>query len=107
MRSDQVMDSPDDMADAYRVELRRLLDAVDSIPPDLLSAPIHGDWTIKELLVHLARLGPRGGRERRRRARRTGRASAHRPPEFRASAGGSTSQGRLRVPPPANARNRS
>jgi uncharacterized protein (TIGR03083 family) len=54
MRSDQVMDSPADMAAAYRAELRRLLDAVDRIPADLLSAPIHGDWTIKELLVHLA-----------------------------------------------------
>lgn len=54
MRSDQVMDSPDAMAAAYRAELRRLLDAVDRIPANLLSAPIHGDWTIKELLVHLA-----------------------------------------------------
>jgi len=54
MRSDQVMATPDDMAVAYRTELRRLLDAVDRIPADLLSEPIHGDWTIKELLVHLA-----------------------------------------------------
>jgi hypothetical protein len=54
MRSDQVMDSPDTMAAAYRTELRRLLDAVDRIPADLQSAPIHDDWTIKELLVHLA-----------------------------------------------------
>src|SRR5215469_15135978 len=54
MRSDQVMASPDDMAAAYRAEMRRLLDAVDRIPADLLTEPIHGDWTIKELLVHLA-----------------------------------------------------
>jgi hypothetical protein len=54
MRSDQVMESPDAMAAVYRAELRRLLDAVDRIPADLLGAPIHGDWTIKELLVHLA-----------------------------------------------------
>ena len=47
MRGDQVMESPDDVAAAYRAELRRLLDAVDRIPPDLLSEPIHGDWTIK------------------------------------------------------------
>src|SRR5215469_8914455 len=54
MRSDQVMESPDDMAAAYRAELRRLLDAVDRIPERLLTTPIHGDWTIKEVLVHLA-----------------------------------------------------
>jgi hypothetical protein len=54
MRSDQVMDSPDQMAAAYRAEMRRLLDTVDSIPTHLLAAPIHGDWTVKEILVHLA-----------------------------------------------------
>jgi hypothetical protein len=54
MRSDHVMESPDAMAAAYRDELRRLLDGVDRIPAELLDAPIHGDWTIGEVLVHLA-----------------------------------------------------
>jgi uncharacterized protein (TIGR03083 family) len=54
MRSDQVMDSPDQMAAAYRTEMRRLLDAVARIPADRLGAPIHGDWTVQEILVHLA-----------------------------------------------------
>jgi uncharacterized damage-inducible protein DinB len=48
------MKTPALMAAAYREEMDRLLDAVDRIPVELLSAPIHGDWTIRELLVHLA-----------------------------------------------------
>jgi hypothetical protein len=54
MRADQAMDSPQQMAAAYRAEMRRLLDAVERIPTKLLAAPIHGDWTVKEVLVHLA-----------------------------------------------------
>jgi uncharacterized protein (TIGR03083 family) len=54
MRSDHVMDSPAQMGAAYRAEMRRLLDAVDRIPSERLAAPIHGDWTVKEVLVHLA-----------------------------------------------------
>lgn len=54
MRSEHVMDSPDQMAAAYRMEMRRLLDAIDRIPGERLAMPIHGDWTVKEVLVHLA-----------------------------------------------------
>jgi hypothetical protein len=54
MRTDQVMDSPEQMAAAYRTEMGRLSHVVAQIPPELLAAPIHGDWTIKEVLVHLA-----------------------------------------------------
>jgi hypothetical protein len=54
MRADQALDSPQLMAAAYQAEMRRLLDAVDCVPPELLAAPIHGDWTVKEVLVHLA-----------------------------------------------------
>ncbi len=42
------------MAAAYQAELRRLLNAVERIPVELLAVPIHDDWTIKEVLVHLA-----------------------------------------------------
>lgn len=48
------MDSPEQMAAAYRAEMRRLLDAVNRIPTELLAAPIHRDWTVREVLVHLA-----------------------------------------------------
>lgn len=48
------MGSPQQMAAAYQADLRRLLDAVERIPAELLAVPIHDDWTIKEVLVHLA-----------------------------------------------------
>jgi uncharacterized damage-inducible protein DinB len=48
------METPELMAAAYRAEMERLLEVVDGIPPELLTAPIHGDWTVKEVLVHLA-----------------------------------------------------
>jgi len=54
MRGDQAMDSPEQMAAAYQAEMRRLLDAVERIPVELVAAPIHGDWTVKEVLAHLA-----------------------------------------------------
>jgi hypothetical protein len=54
MRADQAMDSPQLMSATYLAEMRRLLDAVDRIPMELLAVPIHDDWTIREVLVHLA-----------------------------------------------------
>jgi hypothetical protein len=48
------MDTPELMAAEYRTDMRRLLAAVDSIPEERLAEPIHGDWTIREVLVHLA-----------------------------------------------------
>ncbi len=48
------MDSPGQMAAAYRADMRRLLDAVDRIPTELIASPIHGDWTVREVLVHVA-----------------------------------------------------
>jgi len=54
MRADQARDTPAEAAAAYRADMRRLLDAVDRIPEALLAAPVHGDWTIREVLVHLA-----------------------------------------------------
>jgi hypothetical protein len=54
MRADQAMDSPQLMSATYQAEMRRLLAAVDRIPTDLLAVPIHDDWTIREVLVHLA-----------------------------------------------------
>jgi hypothetical protein len=54
MRTDNVMDTPEQAAAVYRSEMRRLLDVVDGIPSELLATPIHGDWTINEVLVHLA-----------------------------------------------------
>lgn len=48
------METPEQMAAAYRAEMRRLLGAVDRIPAVLLATPIHGDWTVNEVLVHLA-----------------------------------------------------
>src|SRR5215471_10129457 len=53
MRADQAMDSPQLMSATYQTEMRRLLDAVDRIPTELLAVPIHDDWTIREVLVHL------------------------------------------------------
>jgi hypothetical protein len=54
MRADQAMDSPQLMSATYQAEMGRLLDAADRIPTELLAVPIHGDWTIREVLVHLA-----------------------------------------------------
>jgi hypothetical protein len=54
VRTDDEMETPEQMAAAYRAEMGRLLAAVDRIPVELLTAPIHGDWTIREVLVHLA-----------------------------------------------------
>lgn len=54
MRADQAMDSPEQMAATYQAEMRRLLDVVERIPMEQLAAPIHGDWTVKEVLAHLA-----------------------------------------------------
>lgn len=54
MRADQAMDSPQLMSATYQAEMRRLMDAVDRIPAELLAVPIHDDWTIREVLVHLA-----------------------------------------------------
>jgi hypothetical protein len=48
------MDSPQLMSATYQAEMRRLLDAVDRIPTELLTVPIHDDWTIREVLAHLA-----------------------------------------------------
>jgi hypothetical protein len=48
------METPEAMAAAYRAEMARLLQVIDRIPPDLLTASIHGDWTVREVLVHLA-----------------------------------------------------
>lgn len=54
MRSEQALATPGEMAAVYRAEMRRLLDAVDRIPAERLGEPIHDDWTIREVLVHLA-----------------------------------------------------
>jgi uncharacterized protein (TIGR03083 family) len=54
MRADQAMQSAELMAATYRAEMRRLLEAVDRIPAELRAAPIYGDWTVCEVLVHLA-----------------------------------------------------
>jgi hypothetical protein len=54
VRSDNEIETPELMGASYRGEMRRLLDAIDSIPAGLRSAPIHGDWTIREVMAHLA-----------------------------------------------------
>lgn len=48
------MDSPEQMAAVYRTDMRRLMKAVRAIPIELLAAPIYDDWTVKQVLVHLA-----------------------------------------------------
>ncbi len=45
---------PAQMAAIYRTEMRHLMEAVDRIPTDLLQARIHSNWTVKEVLVHVA-----------------------------------------------------
>lgn len=54
MRTDHAMETPELMAAAYRAEMARLLAAIDRIPADRLGAPILDDWTLNEVLVHLA-----------------------------------------------------
>jgi hypothetical protein len=47
------METAELMPGAYRAEMRRLLDVPNRIQGELLTVPVHGDWTVKEVLVHL------------------------------------------------------
>lgn len=49
-----MMETPERMAAAYRTEMRRLLDAIDRLPAEQLDGPVIGEWTIADVLVHLA-----------------------------------------------------
>jgi hypothetical protein len=48
------METPELMAAAYRTEMQRLLDAIERIPAERLDGPVIGEWTIADVLVHLA-----------------------------------------------------
>src|SRR2546430_2354513 len=54
MRTDHVMETPERIAEVYRAEMRRLLDAIDRIPAERLEGPVVGEWTVADVLVHLA-----------------------------------------------------
>jgi uncharacterized damage-inducible protein DinB len=44
----------DELIERFRQDVKRLLAAVDQLPPTLKKAPILGEWTLKDVLAHVA-----------------------------------------------------
>ena len=47
-------ESPQQTAAAYRADMGRLLDAIEKIPAERRRASLDGEWTVKEVLAHVA-----------------------------------------------------